>query len=135
VRARSSAIRRARRCGRRRRHAAAGGVALAFAFAAGLASAGAAARAGLDTAPAGTAPPRAHRRRARADAREILREAARPRRIPREAPPAPDIAPVVRGIGGCLVRLVLFGLFLIVALFIGLFVFGGALLQMFRPYY
>jgi hypothetical protein len=66
---------------------------------------------------------------------EILREAARPRRIPREAPPAPDIAPVVRGIGGCLVRLVLFGLFLIVALFIGLFVFGGALLQMFRPYY
>ena len=66
---------------------------------------------------------------------EILREAARPRRIPPEAPPAPDFAPVVRGIGGCLVRAVLLGLFLLLALVVGLFVFGGALLQMFVPYY
>ncbi|HEX2543058.1 MAG TPA: hypothetical protein VHM00_18500 [Caldimonas sp.] len=66
---------------------------------------------------------------------EILREATRPRRIPPEAPPAPDIGPVIRGVGGCLVRAVLLALFLIVALVIGLFVFGGALLQMFgSPY-
>ena len=66
---------------------------------------------------------------------DILREAARPRRIPPEAPPAPDLAPVVRGLGGCLIRSVLLFLLLIAALVIGLFVFGGALLQMIVPRY
>jgi hypothetical protein len=49
-------------------------------------------------------------------------------------PEAFDAAPIVRGVGGCLLRLILLVAFLFMALVGGLFLFGGALLQMFRPY-
>jgi len=50
-------------------------------------------------------------------------------------PPGFDAAPVVRGLGGCLLRLVLLVVFFFLAIVAGLFVFGGTLLRMFGTYY
>ena len=62
---------------------------------------------------------------------EMLRAAAR-RRPGRAEPLAESEAPrTEQSLGGCLLRLVLFGVFLFFALISGLFVFGVSLLQMF----
>lgn len=68
---------------------------------------------------------------------EMLRAAARARRMPTGAAPAPEspAAPIGRGVGGCLLRLVLWVALLFLALVIAPFLFGSAaLLRMFGLY-
>jgi hypothetical protein len=63
---------------------------------------------------------------------ELLRAAAaRARPIPPRTRPEAEVEPAARGVGGCLLRLVLFMVFVFLALFGGLFVFGASVLQMF----
>ena len=61
--------------------------------------------------------------------REILDTAARAHHE-RAAPPPLATAPVVRGVGGCLVRLLVFLAVLFFGLVSAAFLFGGALLQL-----
>jgi hypothetical protein len=64
---------------------------------------------------------------------DLVRAAARGRRPPAPAPER-SAAPIVRGVGGCLLRAVLMLVFLFVGGIAALLLFGGALLQMFGGY-
>lgn len=65
---------------------------------------------------------------------ELLRAATRARPVPMEAAPDFKAAPTGRGLGGCLLRLVLLMVFGFVALIGSLFLLGGSLLQLFGSY-
>ena len=65
---------------------------------------------------------------------DLLGASARARRLPPAAERDADLVPVARRTGGCLGRLVLLMVFLVLALMSGLFVLGGSLLRMFLPY-
>lgn len=60
---------------------------------------------------------------------KLLRDAARAREMARRTAPSHETRSVVRGAGGCLMRLMLLMVLLFVALVAVLFLFGGALLQ------
>ena len=66
--------------------------------------------------------------------RDMLRAAARARPVPTEAAPDFEAAPAGRGLGGCLLRLVLIVVFMFVALISSLLMLGGSLFQLFGPF-
>lgn len=65
---------------------------------------------------------------------DLLGASARARHLPPAAELDADLGPIARRTGGCLGRLVLLMVFLVLALTSGLFVLGGSLLRMFLPY-
>ena len=66
---------------------------------------------------------------------DLLGASARTRRMPPlVAHDTDDLVPVARRTGGCLGRLVLLMVFLVLALMSGMFVLGGSVLRMFLPY-
>ena len=72
---------------------------------------------------------------ARARMREVLEAATRAPGAPDESMPPGLGAPVGRGLGGCLMRLVLLVMFLFIALMLGLFSLGGSLFPCFRIFF